>query len=50
MIKTVLKLILLTFIHAIIFIIINAVMPYSPDFKELGASGDVMGLLFILVN
>jgi len=29
---------------------VNALMPYSPDFKELGASGDPMGLLFMLVN
>ena len=50
MIKTVLKLILLTIIHAIIFVIINAIMPYSPDFKELGASGDPVGLLLMLLN
>ena len=50
MVKTIFKLLLLTVIHVLIFLIGNAFMPYSPDFKELGASSDPIGLLFMLIN
>jgi len=50
MVKTVFKLILLTIIHALVFVIVNAIMPFSQGFKELGASEDPYVLLFMLVN
>ncbi|MCL2764556.1 MAG: hypothetical protein FWD40_04680 [Treponema sp.] len=50
MIKTIFKLVLLIGIHALIFMIGNSVMPFSPGFKELGTSSDPMGLLFLLIN
>ncbi|GHU70592.1 hypothetical protein FACS189450_05270 [Spirochaetia bacterium] len=50
MIKTIIKLILCTVIYAIVFVMANALMPYSQDFKELGASGNSADLLFMLIN
>jgi len=50
MVKTVLKLILSAIIHALVFIITNAIMPFSQGFKELGASGNPTDFLFLLIN
>ena len=50
MVKTVFKLILLTIIYTLAFIIANAIMPFSLGFKELGSSSDPIGLLFMLIN
>jgi len=50
MVKTILKLVLLTIIHSLVFMIGNAVMPFSQEFKELGSSGNPLSLLFLLIN
>ena len=50
MIKTVLKVLLAIIIYTIVFILANVLMPFSPGFKEMGASSDPMGIIFILVN
>jgi hypothetical protein len=49
MIKTLLKLILCVIVYAIVFIAANALMPFSQSFKELAASGNSSGILYILV-
>ena len=49
MIKTPLKFILCILVYAIVFIASNALMPFSQGFKELAASGNSAGILFILV-
>jgi len=50
MVKTIFKLILCIIIYAIVFIAANALMPFSQSFKELAASGNSSGILFILVS
>ena len=50
MIKTILKLMLSTIVYTIVFVIANAILPFSPGFRELGASEDPTGMLFILLN
>jgi len=50
MLKTILKLTLLTIIHSLVFVTGNAIMPYSPGFKELGSSSNPSGLFFMLLN
>jgi hypothetical protein len=47
--KTSLKVLLLTVVYTALFVAANAVMPFSPGFKELGASGDPLSLLYMLV-
>ena len=49
MIKTVCKLFLSIIVYTIIFMLGNAILPFSPEFRELGTLGDFM-LLFILIN
>jgi hypothetical protein len=49
-IKTLFKLILCIIVYAIVFIVANAFMPFSQGFKELAASGNSSGILFILVS
>ena len=50
MVKTVLKITLSIIVYTIVFVIANAILPFSPGFKELGASEDPAGILFILLN
>ena len=47
--KTFFKLSLSAIVYMIIFMIANAVLPFSQGFRELGASGNPMGLLFLLI-
>jgi hypothetical protein len=51
-IKTFFKLLLCVVVYTIVFLIVNILMPFSPEFKELGATGTAnpKGLLFITVN
>jgi len=48
-IKTLFKLMLCIIVYVIVFIAANALMPFSQGFKELAASGNSSGILFILV-
>jgi hypothetical protein len=50
MIKTVFKLMLCITIYAVVFIAANAVLPFSQGFRELGASEDPGGMLFIFLS
>ena len=52
MTKTILKLLLSIVVYMVVFLVGNALLPYSPDFRELGASGaeNSKWLLFILLN
>jgi len=49
MIKTLFKIILCIIVYAIVFIAANALMPFSEGFKELAASENPSGILYILV-
>jgi len=50
--KTILKLLLSIVVYTVIFLVGNAIVPFSPEFRELGASGaeNSKWLLFILLN
>jgi hypothetical protein len=48
-IKVLFKLILCSIVYAIVFIMANALMPFSQGFKELAASENSSGILFILL-
>jgi hypothetical protein len=48
--KTVLKVLLLTVVSTILFVVTNALMPFSESFKQLGASGDPLSLLYMLIS
>jgi hypothetical protein len=52
MVKTILKLLLSVLVYTVLFLVGNALLPFSPEFKELGASGaeNPLWLLFMLVN
>ena len=50
MIKTFFKLLLATVLFTILFIVVNALLPFSQGFKELGSSGDPIVLLFFLIS
>jgi len=50
MIKTALKILLSVVLYALVFTIANIILPFSSGFRELGASADPMGILFILLN
>jgi hypothetical protein len=50
MVKAFFKLLLATVLYTVLFILANALLPFSQGFKELGASADPMGLVFILVS
>jgi hypothetical protein len=47
--KTFLKLSLSVIVYNFIFILANAILPFSQGFRELGASENPMGLLFMLI-
>jgi len=49
-IKTFFKLVLATVLYTVLFMLANALMPFSQEFKEMGASGNPMGLLFMLIS
>ena len=49
MVKTFFNLLLSAIVYTVVFMIANAVMPFSQGFRELGASGNPMGLLFLLI-
>jgi hypothetical protein len=49
MIKTFLKLVSVTILYTISFILANALLPFSQGFKELGASGDPTMILFMVI-
>ncbi|MDR0442896.1 MAG: hypothetical protein LBH44_05780 [Treponema sp.] len=48
--KTTLKLLFCSIVYTIVFVAANVAMPFSPEFKELGASGGLTGLVFMLLN
>jgi hypothetical protein len=50
MFKTILKLSFVTIIYAFLYIVINAFLPYSQGFKELGTSANPKALLFFLFS
>ena len=50
MLKTILKILLSAIVYIVAFILINAVLPYSQGFRELGASEDPAGMLFLLIT
>jgi hypothetical protein len=50
MAKTFFKLLVLTVLYAVLYIIVNALLPFSKEFKELSASGNPMSLLFMLIS
>jgi hypothetical protein len=50
MIKTIFKLVLATFLYTALFILANALLPFSQQFKELGSSGNPMALLFFIIS
>ena len=50
MIKTFFKLVLATVLYTVLFMLANALMPFSQEFKEMGVSGNPMGLLFMLIS
>ena len=50
MIKTFFKLVLATVLYTVLFMLANALMPFSQEFKEMGASGNPMGLLYMLIS
>jgi len=47
MIKTIFKFLLATASFCVLFIVANTLLPFSKGFRELGASGDTMALLFL---
>ena len=51
MVKTFFKLLLAIIVYTIVFILANAIMPFSQGFKELGlsSSGDPMAFVFFLI-
>ena len=50
MIKTFFKLTLATVLYTVLFMLANAIVPFSQEFKEMGASGNPMALLFMLIS
>ena len=50
MVKTFFKLVLATILYTVLFVLANALLPFSQGFKEAGSSGNPMGLLFIFVS
>ena len=52
MVKNILKLLLSIVVYTIVFLLANALLPFSPEFRNSGASeaGDPMSLLFMLFN
>ena len=50
MVKVVFKLFLATIVFMVLFMVVNAILPFSQDFKELGSSEDPMGLLYMLIS
>ena len=49
MIKTFFKLTLATVLYIVLFMLVNALMPFS-EFKEMGTSGNPAALLFLLIS
>jgi len=49
-IKTFFKLTLATVLYTVLFMLVNALMPFSQEFKEMGASGNPAALLFLLIS
>ncbi len=51
MLKTFFKLLLSVIVYTVVFVLANALLPFSSDFKELGASGQSpLSLLFLMIN
>ena len=50
MIKTIFKFFLAAVLFSVLFMVVNALLPFSQSFKELGSSGDLMSLLFLFVS
>ena len=50
MIKTFFKLFLATVLYTILFMVANALLPFSHEFRDLGSSGNPMDLLFFLIS
>jgi hypothetical protein len=49
-VKTFFKLLVATVLYTVLFIVANALLPFSQAFKELGASGNPMSLLFLFIS
>ena len=49
MVKTFFKLFLCTIIYLIVFVLANALMPFSQSLKDLGQSDDPLGMLYLLI-
>ena len=50
MVKTILKMVLATVLYAVLFVVANALLPFSQGFKELGSSGNPIALVFLIIN
>ena len=50
MIKNIFKLLLCIFVYSVVFLVVAAILPYSQKFKELPASDNSLGILFIFIN
>ncbi len=48
--KKILKIMLTTFVYSLLFIISNAIMPYSEQFKQLNSQADPSAAPFMFVN
>jgi hypothetical protein len=50
MAKTFLKLLLSVVVYSVVFMLANALLPFSQGFRELGANGDPTALIFMLIS
>lgn len=50
MVKTIFKLFLASVLYAVLFMLANAILPFSEEFKELGSSGEPVALIFLLLS
>ena len=48
--KKVVKFTLIVFIYIVLFMITNAIMPYSQSFKEANANTDVITIIFTFIS
>ncbi|MDR0878252.1 MAG: hypothetical protein LBN21_09375 [Treponema sp.] len=49
MVKTILKLLLSIGIYSLVFVLANAILPFSQGFRELGSSENPLSFLFLLI-
>ena len=50
MIKIFFKLLLATVLYSVLFILANAILPFSKEFKELGSSGDPNSFIYLFIS